>query len=65
MDLLRWAHLFPHEDDIAIIALLGVWEGPALPALYQQLAQWNTNILLRKLVWAATMSRDDDKEHGV
>ena len=44
------AHLFPHEDDIAIEALLGVWEGPAPPVLYQQLAQWNTNILLRKLV---------------
>ena len=49
MDLLRWAHLFPHEDDVAIEALLGVWEGPALPALYQQLAQLNTNILLSEL----------------
>ena len=47
MDLLQWAHLFPHEDDITIEALLGVWEGPALPVLYQQLAQGNTNILLR------------------
>ena len=27
MDLLRWAHLFLHEDDVAIEALLGVWEG--------------------------------------
>ena len=47
MDLLRWAHLFPHEDDVTIETVLGVWEGPALPVLYQQLAQWNTNILLR------------------
>ena len=47
MDLLWWAHLFPHEDDVAVVALLGVWEGPAPPALYQQLAQWNTNILPR------------------
>ena len=33
MDLLRWAHLFPHEDNVAVVALLGVWEGPAPPVL--------------------------------
>ena len=32
MALLRWAHLFPHVDDVAPIAMLGVWERPALPA---------------------------------
>ena len=47
MDLLRWAHLFLHEDDVAVVALLGVWEVPTPPVLYQQLAQWNTNIPLR------------------
>ena len=32
MDLLRWAHLFPHKDDVTFVAVLGAWEGPAPPA---------------------------------
>ena len=47
MDLLRWAHLFPHEDDVAVWLC---WESERdLPRQHsnQQLAQWNTNILLR------------------
>ena len=32
MDLLRWAHLFLHEDDVTFVAVLGAWEWPALPA---------------------------------
>ena len=47
MVLLRRAHLFPHEDNVAPIAALGVWEGPALPVSDQRLAPCNTNILLR------------------
>ena len=47
MDLLRWAHLFPHEDDIALKLC---WESERdllCQRSNQQLAQWNTNILLR------------------
>ena len=47
MVLLRRAHLFPHEDNVAPVAALGVWEGPALPVSDQRLAPCNTNILLR------------------
>ena len=32
MDLLWWAHLFPHVDNVTVLAVLGVWERPALPA---------------------------------
>ena len=42
MDLLRWAHLFPHEDDVAVWLC---WESERdLPRQRsnQQLAQWNT-----------------------
>ena len=42
MDLLRWAHLFLHEDDVAVWLC---WESERdLPRQHsnQQLAQWNT-----------------------
>ena len=43
---LQWTssneHTCCHMKTTSLEALLGVWEGPALPVLNQQLAQWNT-----------------------
>ena len=46
MDLLWWAHLFPHEDDVAVTALLGVWEGP--PASTQT-SNWHSETQISSL----------------
>ena len=64
MGLLLWAHLFLHGDNVAVLAVLGVWEGPTPPA---STSNWHsvTQISSLELVRAATMLRDEDKEHGV
>ena len=47
MSLLFWAHLFLHEDDVALVAMLGVWERPALPASTNNWHSVTQDILLR------------------
>ena len=47
MSLLFRAHLFPHEDNFTLVAILGVWERPALPASTNNWHSVTQDILLR------------------